>query len=1129
MKTALLKNTFREIKNTKARFVSIMMIVALGVGFFAGVKSTSPSMEKMAVDYYSDTNLMDFRLVSTLGFEEKDVTAIGETDGVKDVMPAYFLDVAVSSEETAGSTIRLLSSPAPYKEYNEISTPVVIEGRMPEKSGEIAVETSTFGTYKLGDKITILQNVGDTDVSDKLKTFDYTVVGVVKSPMYISIERGTTTVGNGKIDEFAYISEDDFNIERYTVVYTTLDTKGQQVSPFSNKYEKLVDTVTDNLEKTADLRVQAFYDENIAEAQKKIDDGYKELEEEKKKVNKELADAKAEIEKGEKQYNSEINSAQAQITTAEAQISSGKKELETKWEEYNKAVEFFESEISKAKEELANAQAQFDEAHAPVDKLIDSRTAIEDEVVKVASGPINGIVNFLPSSADPSVAQTLQAYAASVTYSNARDVLVEAKHYMNSIYGGWYDLTFNGAIVAVDVLYKSVDAINKQIDEAEAQFAPARAELENGYAQLETKEQEGQDELDGYKTELDKAQTELDTASSTLEKSRAEFSKAKTDGKNKLDNGRAEYEEGVKKAEKEFTQAGKELRDAQKKLDEVPRPEWFVFDREDNPGYSGFVDNTNRIDAVASVFPLFFLLVALLVCLTTMTRLVEEKRTEIGTLKALGYSDLSIISKFVTYACFASILGCVLGCVTCIPTLPRVIYNAYSMMYNMSSTIDIVIDKLSFVVAIVAALACCALVTLFVCYKSLRHKPASLMRPKAPKAGKRILMERITPLWKCFNFSQKVTWRNLFRYKSRLFMTVIGVAGCTALMLAAFGLYDSINDVVDLQYGELNRYNTIIVADKEKPIEEIQELKDAVDSDERFESSALISQKQVAVSHDDNSVNSDVYLMVTNNPEDLQKLVTLRNRETKEKLELTDKGVILTEKLAKKLSVSIDDDVVIGESGDTAKVIGIAENYVYNYIYMTDKAYTQMTGKEPLYSTIYTCATDLDSDTEKVIGSDYLKRDDTTAVSFTTTIINDFKDTISSMNIVVLVMIISAGALAIVVLYNLTNINLAERNREIATIKVLGFNYNETSAFVYRENIILTLLGMLSGLVLGVFLWSFVVTTVEVDTVMFGRQIHLLSYFYAFALTGAFALLVNFIMYFRIKAINMVESLKSIE
>ena len=447
----------------------------------------------------------------------------------------------------------------------------------------------------------------------------------------------------------------------------------------------------------------------------------------------------------------------------------------------------------------------------------------------------------------------------------------------------------------------------------------------------------------------------------------------------------------------------------------------------------------------------------------------------------------------------------------------------------MSDSIDIVVDRVSLAVAIVAAFACCALVTFFVCYKSLRHKPASLMRPKAPKAGKRILLERITPLWKRFNFSSKVTWRNLFRYKSRLFMTVVGIAGCTALMLTAFGLYDSINDVVYLQFDELCKYNTIIVADKEKSVDDIKPLTDEIEADTRFKDSALVSQKAVSVSHDDNSVTSDVYLMVAENTEDLQKLITLRTRESGQSLALTDNGVILTEKLSKMLKADVGDEIVIGENGDKAEVTGITENYVYNYIYMSDKAYLDMSGKKPRYSIVYAYADSLDADAEKALGTDYLKREDTSAITFTTTIINDFKDMISSMNIVVLVMIISAGALAIVVLYNLTNINLAERNREIATIKVLGFNYKETSNFVYRENIILTLFGIAIGLVLGIFLWSFVVKTVEVDTVMFGKQIHALSYVFAFALTGAFAVLVNFIMYFRIKAINMVESLKSIE
>ena len=1128
MKTALFKNTFREIKNTKARFISILMIVALGVGFFVGVKSTSPSMEQMAIDYYEDTNLMDFRLVSTVGFNEDDVEAVKATDGVKDVMPSYFLDVAVSTDES-GSTIRLMSSPSAYKDNSSISDVVVTEGRLPEKSGEIAVESGNFSAYNVGDKITISQNVGETDISEQLEVFEYTVVGRVKSPMYISLERGTTTVGNGKIDEFAYISESDFSLERYTVVYATLDTEDEAVSPFESRYDELIKTVTKNLEDTADLRIEAFTGKNIDKAQKEIDDGYKELEEKKAQVKSELENAKAELENGESEYYAEINSAQNKINLAQAEIDSGRAELAKQWSEYETAVSTFETEIGKAKDELSKAQAEYDEAYAPVEELKNTKVTLQNEVVKVAVGTLNGIIKYLPKDADQTVADTLNSYASSITYSNAESVLYEAKAYLETQYNGLYNMTIDGAVAAIKLLNASIGKVESSIADADAQFADAKAQLENGYAELNDKEQQGLNELSLYKSELEKAETELSDASVLLENSRAELSSAKADGLKKIEDGKKDIEKSEKEAQKEFADAEKKLVDAQKELDEFSDVVWYVFDRDDNPGYSGFIDNTNRIDAVATVFPMFFLLVALLVCLTTMTRLVEEKRTEIGTLKALGYSDRSITFKFVSYACLAAMLGCLIGCFGGIPTLPRVIYNAYGMLYNMRDNIDVVVDKLSFCVAIIAAFACCALVTLFVCYKSLRQKPASLMRPKAPKAGKRILLERITPLWKHFNFSSKVTWRNLFRYKSRLFMTVVGIAGCTALMLAAFGLYDSINDVAYLQFDEICKYNTIIVADKEKSVDEIKSLTDAIDSDSRFKESALVSQKAVSVYHDDNSVTSDVYLTIASDVEDLQKLITLRTRETGEGLTLSDEGVILTEKLSNKLKVSVGDEVEIGENGDKAKVIGITENYVYNYIYMSEKAYTEMSGKEPLYSMVYAYAESLDTEVEKALGTDYLKREDTAAITFTTSIINDFKDMISSMNIVVLVMIISAGALAIVVLYNLTNINLAERNREIATIKVLGFNHKETSNFVYRENIILTVLGIAVGLVLGIFLWSFVVKTVEIDTVMFGKQIHTLSYIFAFALTAAFALLVNFIMFFRIKAIDMVESLKSIE
>lgn len=1123
MKKALLKNTFREIRNTKARFISILLIVALGVGFFVGVKSASPSMEKMAIDYYDETNLMDFKLLSTVGFDDEDVKSISNTDGVKDVMPSYFLDVSVTYANV-GKIFRLHGVPTAYKDNESISNVVVEEGRLPKKAGEIAVEKSDMKPYKIGDKIRIDEKVGDVNIKDSLKTLEYTVVGIVNSPLYIAIDRGTTNVSNGKLDSFAYISQDSFSVERYTVLYATLDTNGQKISPFDDKYEAMVESVIDKLELTADTRVEYFKEENINKAQKEIDDGYKELEEGKQTAKTELDDAKKEIEKGEKEYISEIDNAQKEINNAQQQLDSSRVELDAQWEVYNSSCDTFNKEITAAKEEYEKGKAEYDSAAAQVEEYKATVQTLTAQKAEIAQNTLYGIKAILPQGVPEYLIEMLDAFIPTITPDNAKDKLLE----FNAFTQGLFDSVVSQSIAGIDTIDENIAVIQSGIDEAQKELEVAKQELDAAYEQITTKETETLAQLEYFKSELEKGEQQWQSGNLTLEDSRSQLSDAKVEGKKKIEDGKAEYEKAKADTEKELSDAQKELTDAQKELDKVKDVKWYVFDRTDNPGYANFTQDTGRIDAVATVFPLFFLLVAMLVCLTTMTRLVEEKRTEIGTLKALGYSDRSIIFKFVFYSCLAALLGCTVGCALGIPILPKVIYNAYGMLYNMRG-IEIVVSMTSFYVAIAAAFVCCAAVTYFVCYKSLRHKPASLMRPKTPKAGKRILLERITFLWKRFNFSSKVTWRNLFRYKSRLFMTALGIAGCTALMLTAFGLYDSINDVVDLQFSQLAKYNTVIITDEEKTLEQMSPLKDAVENDSRFSSSAIAMQKNISVSSDSAKKDNDVYITVCQDSKEFHNMLNLRERKSQQKLTLNDSGAIVTEKLAKMLNVNKGDTIKIGDTGDKIKVIGIAENYVANYVYMSADAYKDMTGDVPKYNTIYANAHDTSKEVENSIGTDFLEKDDVAGISFTSSISGDFKDMVSSMNMIVLVMIVCAGALAVVVLYNLTNINLAERNREIATIKVLGFNHSETSAFVYRENIILTIFGIAVGLVLGVFLWQFVVDTVEVDAIMFGKQIHVLSFVLASALTAVFSLIVNFIMYFRIKAVNMVESLKSIE
>ena len=1126
MKKALLKNTLREIRNTKARFISILMIIALGVGFFVGVKSASPSMEKMARDYYSDTNLMDFRIVSTVGFDEDDVKAVKSCEKIKDVMPSYFSDVTVSLDDTS-KTIRLMSAPSEYEENNAISTIELVEGRMPLKKNEIVVESASLYDYNIGDTITIDEKVYDTDVSEQLKGLEYTIVGTVKSPMYISFERGTTTIGDGKIDEYAYVHEDAFDIERYTVIYATIDI-GKEVSPFSDDYEKIRDDIARKLEETADERVEVFIDENIDKAQKEIDKNRKELIKKKADTKKELADAKAKIDEGESEYYSQISSAQAQIDSAEYTVSKSKSELYSKSKELNDNKDKFNTEISKAKKELENATSEYEKGCAKIEEAKQTKASLEAQVCDTATGTINTVVYSLPEGVSETVITTLSGYALSVTYDNAVGVLSEAKAFCNTAFSTAFDGAFDAAINGINTINENIALIDTEIKSGEEELLTAKTQLDDAKKELEEKESSTLKEFDKYDKEILDAQKQIASADSKLNDSKAQLNDAKESGLSKINEGKAEYEKAEKDAQKGFREAEEKIDDAQKELDSVETPKWYVFTRDDNPGYSGFSSNTNRVDAVATVFPLFFLLVAMLVCLTTMTRLVEEKRTEIGTLKALGYNNSSIISKFIIYACLAAFFGCILGFATCVPILPRVIWNAYGMLYDMRD-IEIVVHKFSLFSALVAAFACCALVTLGVCYKSLRHKPATLMRPKTPKAGKRILLERITVLWNHFNFSSKVTWRNLFRYKSRLFMTAIGIAGCTALMFTAFGLYDSINDIVTLQFESLSKYNTIIVTDEDKDEKDLSVLLKALDGDSRISDTAAVMQKNVSIKSDSKKVDSDVYISVAHDSKDFQKLITLRNRTTKDKITLCDDGVVLTEKLAKRLNVSVGDEVMVAEYDKPIKVTGIAENYVYNYIYMSSEVYEKLSGEKPKFNTVYAKSPYINEDVEKEIGTDYLKRDEVVAVSFTSTIQKEFDDMIGSMNMIVLVMIISAGALAIVVLYNLTNINLAERNREIATIKVLGFYHSETSAFVYRENIILTIIGIVFGLGLGIWLLQFVVNTVEIDNIMFGRDIHISSFVLSSVMTFVFSLIVNFIMYFRIKAINMVESLKSIE
>ena len=1139
MTKALLKNTFREIKNTKARFISIMAIIALGVGFFAGIKSTSPSMYRLAEDYYNETRLMDFRLVSTAGFTEEDVAAVAATEGVQSVMPSYFADVMTSAED-GGDILRLIALPRAYGDSEPLNTVTVTEGRSAENTGEILVDFSGFAAsrHKQGDKIRLSPTAGDTKISGLLKSSEFTVVGKVQSPLYISYQRGTTTIGDGKIDEYMYVTFDEFKPERYTELYVKGDYS-DTLSPFSDEYESRTNELKARLEETAHLREQDIDIDFINESEQKLEDGKAEYEREKANAEKQLADAEKQLADGEAEYAEKIAEGQKKLDDAQRELEQKSQIPSQASSDYSVAMAAANAMIAEkeaqltageaqynnakaaAESEIAVAQAQIDSGRAQYSAKYQTFKASQEPLLELAETQARAKIEILKASvaaaADPEKKAKLEAQLAEA--QNSLDELEQQRQYANE--------QLEAAKAQLDAAQQTLD---QKAAEGRAQLAEAKAQIDSGRAQLAAAKEELDNQMKSGQAQLGKVASLLDSAWAELEAGKEEFEKQKAEGRKKLDDARAELESKKAEAEQKLADARDDIDSAENGIKNLRDPKWYVFTREDTPGYYTYTQNADRLDAVASVFPLFFLLVAVLVCVTTMTRLIEEKRTETATLKALGYGNGAIITKYIIYSMTAAVAGSVIGTALGISSLPFIIYNAYKIMFYIGD-ITLVPHTPSIVLGILAAALTTAAVSVTVCMKSLRIKPAQAMRPKAPKAGKRILLEYITPLWKRMSFTAKLTARNLFRYKVRLCMTVIGVAGCTALIVAAFGLLNSFDPLTETQYGEIFTFDAVVVPKSGGTAEQMAWLKQLARDTGKTDAVMLLAQEELTVTFNGRSTSGATSLWVPENAEDMNSIICLRSRLDHTPLTPDDSGIMLNEKLCETFGIRTGDTVKLKTENGEAEVTvnGIYEHYINNFAFMTPTLYRELYGKEPECNLLNVRLTDDSEQGENAFSGAILGDSRVTAVSFMGQTIKDFKNMLSSLDMVVVVMIVCAAALAFVVLYNLTNINIAERVREIATFKVLGFYNRETSSFIYRENIILTSLGIIGGLFLGVLLTGFIVKTVEIDNIMFGREIYLTSFLFSAALTMLFSLLVNAAMSKKIKAVNMVESLKSVE
>ena len=1354
---ALRKEFWMEIRKSKSRFISILLIVALGVAFFSGIQASSPDMRYSGDAYYDESSLMDIKVVGTMGLTSDDVSSIESIDGIESAEGAWSTDVMCGE----GQKQKVLHIESINDTVNKLD---VQEGRLPEKSGEIFLD-STFASsneYKVGDKVA-LREEGDSPV---LVTTEYTVVGTGRSPLYISFNRGNTTLGTGEVNGFGYVLPEDFDQEIYTQIYVTVHgAKG--LTSYTDGYENLIAKIKDRVENIADDCCQIRLASVKADAQEEIDDAQKKLDDGKKEADEKLADAKEELDKGEKDLEdgrqeyedgksqledakteladgkkqledakTELADGKNQLEDAKAQLADGKSQLESAKNQLSSSKSQLDtarsqlddgwSQVSAAKAQLADGQAQLDSAQKQVTsglaELEENQKTLDENKAKLADGKAQleageqqleaakQTLTTKQSELDQSKAEITagqQQIESTRTQLNAQkqqitdglsqvsageaqlqdgiSALESAKAQLTELQSQLEIVraSYNAALENPDASQEEIDilaaqvsaleeqeaAVSQQIQASEAQIesqrqqlAATRSELESGLAavedglsQLSQKESElnagreqitagqaeidagwiqiqeqentlaaskaeieageqelekGQKQLKAAKKKLNKAQKEIDSNAETLaagqaeldanvaklndseaqyasgleqynsgarqiaeneakltsgeqeiaeneakladgekeiadnEKKLADGEKEITDNEKKLQDavkdlkkgekdladGKKEYEDAKKDAEDEIAENQQKLDDAKKELEDLEMPEWMVTDREELPEYTDYGDNADRLRNIGQVFPVIFFLVAALISLTTMTRMVEEQRTQIGTLKALGYKKSAIAAKYICYAFFATLLGSVLGMLIGEKIIPYIIITAYGIMYhNVANTISIDYQPGFALIASTASVVCTVGATLFASGKELQETPASLMRPPAPKEGKRVLLERLTFIWKHLSFSWKSTIRNLFRYKKRLIMTVFGIAGSMGLMLVGFGIQDSISDIAAIQYRELQHYDGMVIEDSDATEEEHAELFEYMKENEQIAHCNRVQMTKISAPK--GSSNISIYLFVPESLSEFARDVTLKNRITGETYELTDEGAAISEKTASLLGLKVGDMIPLkkGDKEYKVRVAVITENYMSHYLYMTPRVYEQTFGEMPEYENIvFTMQEDCKDDLE-MAGTRILANPGALSISYTSSLASQVDRMLSTLDAVILVLIVSAGMLAFVVLYNLNNINITERQRELATLKVLGFYDGEVSQYVLRENVILTVLGIMFGAVFGILIHRYVITTVEVDAVMFGRNIKPLSFLYSGILTSIFSIVVNGVMHFKLKTIDMVESLKSVE
>lgn len=1079
MPATYLKDIFREIKISLGRFLSILCIVAIGVAFFAGIKASAPDMKNSADTYFDKYNVQDIQVYSTIGLTKKDVAAIKKIKGVKSVQPSFSMDT-LSQIDSTQMVIKVISYGIDQK-MNKIR---VVEGRMPERENECLVEASSatnklYGTFHIGDTIK-LQSGTDEALSKSLKRTKYKIVGTCYNPNYLSYEKGSSNIGSGTVNSFIYIQNTNVLKDYYTEVDVCV--KGaKDLDCYSDEYFDVVDPVLKKIKKISNKQIDA-----------RIQSYQSELDEKKQEATDKFKDA-------ENQFNdaqNKIDSGLSEIQSNELKLQNSKDQINQGWNEYYANLQLLDNIPT-----LQNAIAQIEESEKKLPELLSQKEQVENGLQQINDeGDLNTKRTLIQNAIDfiDIALKKLENYPDSSDAETIRIKLNEKKELLQ----GQLSL-IDQAIAKKAELEAILPQIQSGIEQIQAgvakkaelqsqlnQLLNAKNELNNAYVSLIN----GQAQYEDGVSKIEDAKNELNKSIEQLTLSKAEFNIQKHD-------------------------ALRELSDAQLEIDKM-EGKWIVLDRNSHYSYRDYGACADRMDGIAKVFPVFFFLVAALVCMTTMTRMVDEQRNEMGTLKALGYSKLQIASKYIIYALIASILGSILGCSLGMYLFPTVIFNAWNTLYNIDQ-IKFLFQPGLILLASGSVTGITLLATLYSIYSELIEMPSQLMRPKAAKAGKKILLERITFIWKRLSFLQKVTARNIFRYKKRFFMTIIGIAGCSALLVAGFGINDSISDIVNQQYNVIYHYDATVSAKTSEITSQIKSLKGVKD---------VYEEDHLAVTTKIENKDISTTVHIISNDKKFKDFCTLFNGN--KEFDLDDSSVLISQKMATKLNKKAGDTIKFKDANNKViktKIKGVFTNYVGHHIYASESLYKSWNTNAKTTHTYLIKSKKTTKKFERNLGNKIMNIDGVQSVTFYSSLQKNFKDMISSISYIVVVLVISAACLAFVVLYNLSNVNISERKREIATIKVLGFTRKEVDAYINRETILLTILGSLIGLGIGIGLHHLIMNLAEMDDIMFGRTINSISYVISFVMTIGFSAIINLFMHKKLNNIQMVESLKAVE